>query len=241
MHQWLSRTELLVGKENLEKLKNSHVLIVGLGGVGGYAAEQICRAGVGKMTIIDGDNVDVSNKNRQLIALESTVGKSKSETLKNRLLDINPELEVNAIDTYMTGEMMAELLKNDFDYVVDAIDTLDPKVKLIINAVRNNHKIVSSMGAGGKFDIGKVQVKDISKSYNCPLGRAVRKRLHKEKIYKGIKVVFSSELVDRSTIVLEEGKNKKSNVGTISYMPPVFGCFCAMVVIRDLIETKKEA
>lgn len=236
MHQWLSRTELLLGKDNLEKLNNSHVLIVGLGGVGGYVAEQICRAGVGKLTIIDGDIVDKTNKNRQLIALESTMGKSKANILKERLLDINPNLIIDARNEYMTGEMMEELLKKDFDYVVDAIDTLDPKVNLIKNAIINNHKIVSSMGAGGKFDIENITVKDISKSQNCNLARAVRKRLHKDKIYTGVKVVFSKELVDRKYIVEDASRNKKSNVGTISYMPPVFGCFCAMVVIKDLIE-----
>ena len=241
MHPWLSRTELLLGKDNLEKLRNAHVLIVGLGGVGGYTAEQICRAGVGKMTIVDGDVVDITNKNRQLIALESTIGKSKSHVLKSRLLDINPELEINAIEDFMTGEMIAELLKNDFDYVVDAIDTLDPKVNLIMNAVKNKHKIVSSMGAGGRFNIENIQVKDISKSHNCYLARAVRKRLHREKIYKGINVVFSKEFVEKNAVVREEGQNKRSNVGTISYMPAVFGCFCAMVVIKDLIDIKKEA
>jgi len=236
MYPWLSRTELLLGEENLERLRKAHVLIVGLGGVGGYAAEQLCRAGIGKMTIVDGDIVDITNKNRQLLALNSTVGKAKVHILKERLLDINPELEIRTIDYFLMANMMEELLKEEFDYVVDAIDTLDPKANLILNAVKNNHKIVSSMGAGGRFNIEQIRIADISKTHNCYLARAVRKRLHREGIRKGIKVVFSNEMVEKKYVVREEGQNKISNVGTISYMPAVFGCLCAQTVITDLIE-----
>jgi len=236
MHPWLSRAELLLGEENIERLNKAHVLIVGLGGVGGAAAEQICRAGVGRMTIIDGDTVEETNKNRQLIALDSTIGKSKALVLKERLLDINPDLEICAKNEFLSGEMMEELLKGDFDYVIDAIDTLDPKVNLIKYSVLNKHRIVSSMGAGGKFDLEKIKITDLSKTQNCFLARAVRKRLNRENIRKGIKVVFSDEIVDKKYVVREEGQNKRSNVGTISYMPFVFGCFCASAVIQDLIE-----
>jgi tRNA A37 threonylcarbamoyladenosine dehydratase len=233
---WLDRTELLIGKEKLEKLKNSHVLIVGLGGVGAYAAEQICRAGVGKMTIVDGDVVEDSNRNRQLPALISNTGKPKAEILAARFKDINPALELTVINDYIAGDKTDELLNSQkFDYVVDAIDTLSPKVFLIFRAVKLGLPVISSMGAGGKIDPQKVQVADISKSYNCNLARTIRKRLSRLGIKKGVNVVFSSELIDKNTVRLEEGKNKKSTVGTISYMPPVFGCFVSSVVIRDLL------
>lgn len=236
MYQWLSRAELLLGEENIKRLNNAHVLIVGLGGVGGTAAEQICRAGIGRMTIIDGDIIEETNKNRQLIALDSTIGKSKSIVLKERLLDINPQLKITAKNEFLSGEMMQELLKEDFDYVIDAIDTLEPKINLLKYSVINKHKVVSSMGAGGRFDLEQITITDISKTKHCFLARAVRKGLYKENIRKGIKVVFSAEVVDKKNIVREESQNKRSNVGTISYMPSVFGCFCASVVLNDLID-----
>ncbi|MCT4600053.1 MAG: tRNA threonylcarbamoyladenosine dehydratase [Marinifilaceae bacterium] len=236
MNNWLSRAELFLGEENILKLKNSHVLIVGLGGVGGSAAEQICRAGVGKLTIIDGDIVEESNINRQIVALRSTIGKKKAEILKDRLLDINPEIEIISISDYMNGEKFEKLLQNKYDYIIDAIDTLSPKVNLIKFAVLNKHRIVSSMGAGGKYDLEKIKVAPIAKSKNCTLARAVRKRLNREGIRKGVKVVFSEEFVKKDSIVEEDGRNKASNVGTISYMPSVFGAFCASVVIRDILD-----
>jgi len=234
---WLDRTNLLLGPQNLEKLKNANVLVVGLGGVGAVAAEMICRAGVGKMTIADGDIVEITNRNRQLPALKSTEGRPKTEILAQRLLDINPGLELNSVFEFVRDERAVELLKSQsFDYVVDAIDTLSPKVFLIHHALELGLNLVSSMGAGGKIDPSKVAVTDISKSYNCKLARMIRKRLNKLGIKKGFKVVFSPEEVDENAIRLEEGQNKKSSVGTISYMPAVFGCFAASVVIRDLAE-----
>jgi tRNA A37 threonylcarbamoyladenosine dehydratase len=233
---WLSRTELLIGKEKLTSLHDKHVLIAGLGGVGAMAAEQICRAGVGRMTIIDGDTVHPSNRNRQLPALKSTEGKAKTEIMASRLLDINPALNLTVIHEYIRDERTLEILKLGYDYVVDAIDTLSPKVYLLYTCVQLGLPVVSSMGAGGKFDPGQVTVADLDDSYNCKLAYYMRKRLHKLGIYKGIKVVFSPEVVDRSAVILQEGEsNKKSNVGTISYMPAVFGCFMASVVIRDLV------
>ena len=233
---WLERTELLLGKDQLRKLKKSHVLVVGLGGVGAYAAEQICRAGVGNMTIVDGDVIEPSNRNRQLPALISTTGKPKTEVLKERFLDINPELNLTVVNDFIRDEKIAELLSSQpFDYVVDAIDTLSPKVYLVYHAVQHGFNVVSSMGAGGKMDPSKIQVSDISKSFNCRLAKAMRKRLSRLGIKKGVKVVFSSEPVDEETVRLEESQNKKSTVGTISYMPPLFGCFIASVVIRDLV------
>jgi tRNA A37 threonylcarbamoyladenosine dehydratase len=235
-NQWLSRTELLIGKEKLSVLREKHVLIAGLGGVGAMAAEQICRAGVGVMTIIDGDTVHRSNRNRQLPALSSTEGISKTEVMAKRLLDINPHLKLTVLNEYIKDERTLEILQQGYDYVVDAIDTLSPKVFLLYTCVQLGLPVVSSMGAGGKFDPSQISVVDIDDSYNCKLAYYMRKRLHKMGVWKGIKVVFSPEVVDRSSVILQEGEsNKKSNVGTISYMPAVFGCFCASVVLRDLL------
>lgn len=236
MAEWLSRTELLLGKEKLEALQNAHVLVAGLGGVGAYAAEQLCRAGVGEMTIIDGDVVELTNKNRQLPALDSNMGKAKAEIMAERFRDINPEVKLHVINDYIKDDRMIEVLEQaKYDYVVDAIDTLAPKIFLIYHSINKGLSIVSSMGSGGKLDPTKVEITDISKSYNCNLARMLRKRLHKLGVYKGVKVVFSPEPVEESAVVLVESQNKKSNVGTISYMPPVFGCFIASVVIRDLV------
>lgn len=238
IEDWQLRTELMLGKDKHEKLKKSNVLVVGLGGVGAYAAELICRAGVGKMTVIDGDTVDPTNRNRQLLALKSTHGKSKAELMGERLKDINPDLELTAIHEYLRDDRMKEVLNENFDYVVDAIDTLSPKTYLLKICVERNLRIISSMGSGAKSDPSKVQVADIDKSYNCMLARAIRKRLHKMGIKKGIKVVFSTEEAAEGAVVgLEEGEltNKRSLVGTISYMPAIFGIYCASVVIRDLI------
>ncbi len=234
---WQERTELLMGNEKINKLKDAHILIVGLGGVGAYAAENLCRAGIGELTIVDGDTLHPSNKNRQLIALESTMGKSKVQILSERLRDINPELKVNSIQAFIKDNQMIDILNKPYDYVVDAIDTLSPKVYLIYHARKKGLKIVSSLGSGGRMDPTKVTIKDISKSYNCRLGFLLRKRLRKLGISKGVKVVFSEEKADESAVIVDEpGQNKKSTVGTISYMPPIYGCFCASVVIRDMIE-----
>ncbi len=236
---WLSRTKLLIGNEQIKHLKDAHVLIVGLGGVGAYVAEQICRAGVGKMSLVDGDTIDASNINRQLPATTSNVGKSKSEVMGKRLVDINPKLKIRLINEYIKDERIPKLLQeDDYDFVVDAIDTLTPKVLLIEHSLANKLPIVSAMGAGGKTDPGKVQIADISKSYNCKLARMLRKRLHKLGIYKGVQVVFSPETVCKQSVILEENTHKKSNVGSISYMPALFGCLMASVVIKTLIGKK---
>jgi len=234
---WLERTELLLGVEKIEKLKNSHVLVVGLGGVGAYAAEQICRAGVGEMTIIDGDSIHITNKNRQLPALTSSLGQPKAEYMGIRLLDINPELNLHVIQEYIRDERMKEIISQPYDYVVDAIDTLSPKIFLIHDSIKYGHRVVSSMGAGGKVDPMLVEVADISESHNCPLARILRKRLSRLGIKEGFKVVFSPEEIPEGSSRPCEGEpNKKTTVGTISYMPPIFGCFIASVVIRDLVD-----
>lgn len=235
--EWLNRTELLLGKDKLELLHRAHILVAGLGGVGAYAAEQLCRAGVGEMTIIDGDVVELTNKNRQLLAIDSNIGKPKAELMAARFREINPDIKLHVINDFIRDERMIEILEEaKYDYVVDAIDTLAPKIFLIYHSVKKGLPIVSSMGSGGKLDPSLIKVADISKSYNCNLARMLRKRLHKLDVYKGVKVVFSSEFTDPEAVVLVESQNKKSNVGTISYMPPIFGCFCASVVIRDIIE-----
>ena len=236
MAKWQERTALMLGDEDLEKLHKAHVLVIGLGGVGAYAAEQLCRAGIGQMTIVDGDVVEQTNRNRQLPALVSNEGKPKAEILGERFKDINPDLKIRIINEYLNEEQIIEVLHDaTYNYVVDAIDTLTPKVFLIYHSLQAKLPIISSMGAGGKLDPSKVLQTDISKSYNCRLAKMLRKRLHKLGIRKGVKVVFSPEEVDPKRVRIEEGKNKKSAVGTISYMPPVFGCFCASVVIQDLV------
>lgn len=236
MSDWLERTELLLGEEKLELLKKANVLVVGLGGVGAYAAEMVARSGVGRMTIVDCDTVSLTNINRQLPALNSTVGQTKSSLMASRLRDINPLIELNVICDYLNEDNIATVLDAvHYDYVVDAIDTLAPKVMLIEESLKRGFKIVSSMGAGAKTDPTKVQITDISKSNYCPLAHALRKRLNRMGIRKGFMVVFSPEEVREGAMVLCEERNKKSNVGTISYMPAIFGCGCASVVIRGLI------
>ena len=235
MKEWLDRTRLLLGEERLARLERAHVLVVGLGGVGAYAAEQLCRAGIGEMTVVDGDVVEMTNKNRQLLALDSDLGKPKAGVMAARLRDINPDVRLHVLDEFIRDDRMIDVLRAArYDYVVDAIDTLAPKIFLIYHCLQKGLKVVSSMGAGGKMDPMQIRIADISKSYNCTLARMLRKRLHKLGVYKGVKVVFSPEEVDPEAVVLSESENKKSNVGTISYMPPLFGCYCASVVIRDL-------
>lgn len=236
MNDWLERTELLLGND-LEKLKKANVLVVGLGGVGSIAAEMLCRTGIGKITIIDGDTIHSTNLNRQIFTRHSNIGENKADVLAAKFTDINPELKLKAINKFITEQEMLEILNSDnFEYIVDAIDTIAPKVSLISNAYKMGIPIVSSMGAGGKIDISKIQVSDISKSYNCTLARNIRKRLHKLGIYKGIKVVFSHEFTNRESLIFVEESNKRTSLGTISYLPAIFGMYAASVVINDLIK-----
>ena len=238
---WLERSTLLLGNEKLEYLKSLTIAVVGLGGVGAYAAEMLARAGVGSMIILDADNINPSNKNRQLLALESTMGQPKAQLMYNRLMDINPSLKITVIKEFLTQENVDEILSHrPIDYIVDAIDTLSPKIALIQFALRNSIKIVSSMGAGAKTDATKIRIKDISKSFNCPLAYMLRKRLRKVGINKGFNVVFSEELPNEDAIIAVEEQNKKSMVGTISYLPPVFGCICAQAVLEDLLGLNKK-
>jgi len=238
MENWSDRTELLLGKEKIEKLTHSHVLVVGLGGVGAYAAESLARAGVGKLTIVDGDNVNVTNINRQLPAMTSTVGKSKAALLEARIKDINPEIEITALHEYLKDDRMIEVLDlAPYDFVVDAIDTLAPKVFLTFHTLKRNIPIVCSMGAGGRTDPTKVSICDVKDSYNDKLAFYFRKRLHRLGVRTGFNVVFSSEKPDENAMInVEDAENQKSVRGTISYMPAIFGLFCASEVIRGLTE-----
>lgn len=217
-------------------------MIVGLGGVGSVAAEMVARSGVGHITVLDCDTVSETNRNRQLPALVSTVGRRKTEVVAERLLDINPDLDLKVVDEYLTAENVSELVPKDVDYLIDAIDTLAPKLALIKFCVDNHIPLVSSMGSGAKFDITKVRIADLSKSFNCPLAFIVRKKLRKMGITKGFKVVFSEELpveeaiVEMSAEEQAETSNKKSQVGTISYLPVTFGCACAQAALTTLLQ-----
>ena len=234
--EYNSRTVLLLGEKNIKKLQNSNILIVGLGGVGGYAVEQLARAGISNITIVDSDKIKESNINRQIIALKSTIDIDKTEVVYQRLKDINPFINIIKHNKFIKEELTSELLQSQkFDYIIDAIDTLKPKVILISESIRLKIPIVSSMGSGGKMDPMQVKIEDISKTHNCGLSRMVRKRLHKLGIRTGFKVVFSPEEVSRDSIIYDSSENKKTNVGTISYMPAIFGMLCASVVIRSII------
>ena len=234
---WLSRTKLLIGEEGIDKLQNAHVLVVGLGGVGSFAAEYIARAGVGTMTIVDGDVVDPSNRNRQLPALSTNHGQYKADIMAERLLAINPELNLTSLKTFLSPEMAEEILtQNKYDYVMDCIDSITPKLTLLQTAHRLGLKLVSSMGAGGKYDPTKLKVADLFDTYECALAFYVRKRLKKYGIRSGIKAVFSTEVVQADSLMLTDGSNfKRSAYGTVSFLPPAFGGVCASVVVRDLL------
>ena len=238
--EWLQRTELLVKEEGIERIQSANILIVGLGGVGSFAAEFLVRSGIGNLTIVDGDTVDITNINRQLPALNSTIGKNKTDIVAERILDINPEINLKKINEFLEPERMEEILTQEkFDYVLDCIDSLSPKLALIITCKRKKIKLVSAMGAGGKTDPSKVMVRDISKTNNCFLAKQIRKKLKKEQIHKGFRCVFSTEIQDENSLKMTDGSNyKKSFYGTISYMPAIFGLYAAAEVIRFLL--KKE-
>lgn len=236
---WLSRTALLIGDERLKILTEKHVLIVGMGGVGSFAAEFIARSGIGKMTIIDGDIVDNTNRNRQLPALATNIGERKANIMAERLKAINPELELKAIESFIEPDMVVQCLDEEPDYIIDAIDSITPKVQFLLQAYGRKIPLVSSMGAGAKLDPTQLQVVDISKTYNCPFAQQIRKNLKGHGIYKGIKAVFSPEEIIKESLMYTDGRNyKKSAYGTISYMPATFGAVAASVVIRDLLEEK---
>lgn len=237
---WQERTRLLLGDEGLGKLSSATVTVVGLGGVGAYAAEMLVRAGVGRIRLIDSDCVSESNLNRQLLALRSTVGRPKTEILSARLLDINPSLELSTAGEFLdetNASALVPVLDGATHYVVDAIDTLSPKIALIQHCLANKGKLrlVSSMGCGAKLDMTKIRICDISKTRECPLAFMIRKRLHKLGIYSGFRAVYSEEKPVEGSMVIEETRNKKSQVGSISYLPAAFGCACAQEVVRQIL------
>lgn len=236
VRQWQQRTELLLGEDKMKRLREAHVLIVGVGGVGAYAAEMICRAGVGHLTIVDADTVQPTNINRQLPATHSVLGRPKAEVLAERFRDINPELDLTVLPVYLKDEAIPELLDSrKFDFIVDAIDTVAPKCYLIYHAMQRGIKIVSSMGAGAKKDITQVRFADLWETYHCGLSKAVRKRLQKMGVKRRLPVVFSTEQADEKAVILvDDEQNKKSTTGTVSYMPAVFGCYLAEYVIRKI-------
>ena len=235
-NNWQQRTELLLGEEKMKRIRASHVLVVGLGGVGAYAAEMLCRAGVGRMTIVDADTVQPTNMNRQLPAMHSTLGMPKAEVLAARYKDINPDIELTVLPVYLKDENIPELLDSaKFDFIVDAIDTISPKCFLIYEAMKRHIKIVSSMGAGAKSDITQIRFADLWDTYHCGLSKAVRKRLQKMGVKRKVPVVFSTEQADSNAVLLTDDEmNKKSTCGTVSYMPAVFGCYLAEYVIKRL-------
>ncbi len=237
---WLERTTLLIGETATEKLVRSNILVVGLGGVGSYAADALVRAGVGKMTIIDGDLVDPTNKNRQLHALDSTVGKAKVTLMAERFKDINPLIDLTVIEQFMAPEDMLSLLETTkFDYVLDCIDSLTPKIYLIKTAKRTRQKLISAMGAGGKLNPAKIKIADISKTKECKFAQELKRRLKEEGITKSVLVVFSEEIQKKDSLKKTDGKNyKKSFYGTISYMPALFGLFMASEVICRIGDLK---
>ncbi|VXB03035.1 tRNA threonylcarbamoyladenosine dehydratase [Flavobacterium sp. 9AF] len=237
MAKWQERAVLLFKEEGMNKLTNANVLIVGLGGVGSFAAEFLARAGVGSMTIVDGDTVDITNINRQLPALHSTVGEPKVKIVGDRLLDINPELKLTRIQEFLSPERAFELVSPEFDYVLDCIDSVTPKLNLIMACKRKKVKVISNMGAGGKYNAENVKVRDISKTEYCPLAKNIRKRLKAEGISKGVKVVYSDERPDYTSIKTTDGTNfKKSFYGTNSWMPALFGLHAAETVVKNLIK-----
>lgn len=233
---WLQRTQLLFGAEKMSRITKANVLVVGLGGVGAHAAELLCRAGVGRMTIVDADTVQASNINRQLPALHSTIGLEKAKVLEDRFKDINPDIQLTVHAIYLKDENIPELLDaQNYDFIVDAIDTISPKCFLIYEAMKRRLKIVSSMGAGAKSDITQVRFADLWETYHCGLSKAVRKRLQKMGLKRKHPVVFSAEQADpKAVILVDNEKNKKSTCGTVSYMPMIFGCYLAEYVIKRL-------
>lgn len=235
---WLERTELLVGSDALERLQKAHVLVVGLGGVGSFAAEFLARSGVGHLTIVDGDVVDPTNRNRQLQALSSTHGQKKAWLMRDRILDINPECRVDAIDSFLDPEAMRQLLQTaEVDFALDCIDSVQPKLNFIVTALGEKIPFISSMGAGGRLDPSKIQIANIEKSYNCPFARHIRKRLGAEYlIRRGFHVVFSSETANPESVRLTDGSNfKKSFYGTSAWIPASFGIHAASFAVRKLM------
>lgn len=231
---WQQRTVTLIGQDAVTRLKNAHVLVAGVGGVGGYAVETLVRCGIGNLTIIDADNVSESNINRQLVALHSTIGMSKVNILADRCRDINPDISINAVQEFITVDNTSKMIGSDVDFVVDAIDTIAPKISIIKYCLKNKIPIISSMGAGGRIDPAKIGYFDISETREDGLARVVRQRLKKDGIRSGLKVVASLEVPIHSAVIELDEQNKRSSLGTTFTVPSMFGIYLGNYVIRKL-------
>ncbi len=227
-----SRTEMLIGKEGVERLKHAKVAVFGIGGVGGYVCEALVRSGLGEIHLIDNDRVSESNLNRQIIALRSTIGRLKTEVMAERLKDINPDVEIVRHDLFYLPETAEEFDFKQYDYVVDAIDTVSGKISLIERAKQNGTPIISAMGAGNKLDPTAFEVADIAKTSVCPLARVMRRELKKRGI-EHVKVVYSKEEPKRTEA---EAENGKTPPGSIAFVPSVAGLVIASEVIKDLLK-----
>ena len=230
------RTRLLLGTEALDRLRRARVVILGLGGVGAFAAEAAARAGIGSLTLVDGDTVEPSNCNRQLPALTTAFGRPKAEVVAERLRQINPELMLSVRIQFLEGTAIGALLDEGFDYAIDAIDSLRPKIDFILECRARRIPLISSMGSGGKLDPARIEIGDISRTHGCALARAVRSGLRDRGVYRGVRTVFSPEEVPKTAVhsMVDAAGKRRTTVGTISYMPALFGEFCASVAIRDL-------
>ncbi len=236
LNDWDSRTRLLLGDVAVEKLARSRVLVAGVGGVGGYAAEVLARSGVGHLTIVDADDVAESNLNRQLIATIPNIGRPKVQLFAERFREVNPDINVSAVCDFITPGNVAELTGEGFDYVVDAIDTVAPKVALLAECIRRDIKVVSSMGAGGRLDPTKVCYLDIWQTREDGLARAVRQRLKKLGLRRKLNVVASTESPRCASLIQLDERNKRSSYGTLATIPALFGIYLANKVILDLSE-----
>ena len=227
------RTKLLLDEKKMTNLKDSHVMIFGVGGVGGYVIEALVRSGVGKVSIIDNDTVNITNLNRQIIALESNVDKKKVEVLKERILAINPSCEVVCYDIFVTDKNIDEINFAGVSYVVDAVDTITAKIAIIEKAKEYNIPIISSMGAGNRLDPFKIKIADINQTLNCPLAKVMRNELKKRNI-KNVKCIFSLELPIEPNETIINPESGKKVIGSIAYMPSIFGLIIASEVIKEL-------
>ena len=236
-NQWI-RTELLLGEEAVERLKNSRVAVFGVGGVGGYVAEALARTGVGTFDLIDKDTVSVSNINRQIIATHSTVGRVKVEVMKERILEINPEAEVHIHKCFLLPENSSEFDFSKYSYVVDAVDTVTAKIELVMQAQKAGVPIISSMGAGNKLDPSKFEVTDIYKTSVCPLARVMRRELKKRDV-KHLKVVYSTEKALEPKFDLSEKEGRRAVPGSVAFVPSAAGLIAAGEVINDLIRNRQ--
>ena len=231
MENWQAREELLIGKDNIDKLKNATVAVFGCGGVGSYAVEALARAGIGNFVLVDKDVVDVTNINRQLVADFSTIGRDKVEVEKERILRVNPDAKVEIYKEFYCEENKDKLIREDYTYIVDAIDSVSSKLSLIITAHEKNVKIISAMGMGNKLDPTLIEVSDISKTSVCPLAKTIRKQLRTKGINHS-KVVYSRELPNR----FDKSEEHRRTTASISFVPSVGGLIIASQIVRDLID-----